>query len=224
MTYIYRPNIRNVSVTVAPSVEPVSLEEAKLWIDIPSSFTDQDSRITSLIKSAREMAEHYMRIALITQTQEYTLDEIPRKRGGTWLDNAFGTIQIATSELYGSQYDYIDLPRGPVQSVSSFQYYDTSDTINTFSSDNYYVDTANNRIVLNYSQIWPVDLRDQNAILITYISGFGDAATDVPESIKNGMLMHIQRMYETRYACDVPKECKSLYDIYRRGDRRAVRG
>lgn len=46
-------------VTAAPTVEPVSLEEAKEQLRIEPSFTEDDAYISSLISVARDRCENY---------------------------------------------------------------------------------------------------------------------------------------------------------------------
>lgn len=55
-----------------PTIEPVTLEEAKLHLRVDG--TEEDNLITALITAARQKAEDYTRRAFITQTREFALD------------------------------------------------------------------------------------------------------------------------------------------------------
>ena len=72
--------VTNISVTEAASpTEPVSLIEAKAWLRV--DFSDDDTLITGMIKSARQSIEHFTNRALVpknvsfhaeTPTDDYT--------------------------------------------------------------------------------------------------------------------------------------------------------
>lgn len=46
-------------ITVAPTVEPITLDEAKAQLRIESAFTDDDSYIGAIISVARDRCENY---------------------------------------------------------------------------------------------------------------------------------------------------------------------
>jgi len=136
--------------------------------------TADDAAIDVQIIAAREAIEEMIGRALITQTWRLTLDDWPAG-------------------------DYIELPRSPVQSVTSVTYYDTDDTSATLASANYTVETdpEPGRITLDYNQDWPTTiLRPANAIQIVFIAGYGDAASDVPGPIKQALILKIRQLYE----------------------------
>lgn len=71
-------NLKIPSVLASPASEPVSLNEAKLWLRVDNS--DEDSLIAELIATARESAEIYTRRSFISQTLQLTLDAFPYAR------------------------------------------------------------------------------------------------------------------------------------------------
>lgn len=160
-----------LTLKVAPSVEPVTLAEAKLHCKVDG--TDDDTLITALIVSARQQAEHRINRALVTQQWELTLDEFPA--------------------------DSIDLPNPKLVSVQSVTYLDTSGVRQTLVSTEYQVitDELVGRIVPAYDKVWP-DCRVQpGSVAINHTCGYGDVAA-VPQSIKAWMLMAISTMYNQR--------------------------
>lgn len=48
----------------SPAAEPVNLSEAKAWIKVANSYTDDDTIITALITVAREQLEQYLAISI----------------------------------------------------------------------------------------------------------------------------------------------------------------
>lgn len=57
-----------LTVITAPSVEPITLAEAKSHCRIDADISEHDDILNLLIQSARELAEHETGRALITQT------------------------------------------------------------------------------------------------------------------------------------------------------------
>ena len=94
----------------------------------------------------------------------------------------------------------IELPRPPLVSVSSITYLDTANTSQTLSSSHYTVDSHNEpgRIVPSYNSIWPEVLDHVNAITVTYVAGYGATAADVPQAIKQAILLCVGDLYEQR--------------------------
>jgi uncharacterized phiE125 gp8 family phage protein len=154
------------SRTVAPATEPVTLTEAKAHLYVDG--TADDTLITALIVAAREQAELFTRRSFVTQTWQALLDNFPV--GG------------------------INLPYGPLASVSSIAYLDDNGDSQTLSTDVYAVDTVGQRVHLKYDQVWPTTRNIENAITITYVTGY----TVVPQSIKAAVLLLVGEMFKNR--------------------------
>jgi uncharacterized phiE125 gp8 family phage protein len=158
----------------APAVEPLSLTDAKLHLRV--DISDDDDLITALIKAARRQVEALTGRTLITSTFEW---RIPR------FENVF----------------YV--PRPPLQSVSSIVYTDDDSTDQTLSTSIYGVHTQmfEGCIYLENEQEWPTDLSDiPFPITVTYVAGYGDAASNVPEDFIHAMRLMIGDWYEHREA------------------------
>jgi uncharacterized phiE125 gp8 family phage protein len=164
-----------LTIKTAPSVEPVTIAEAKTHLRITAS--DDDTYIANLITAIREYIELRVRRALITQTWNLYLDGWP----------------AGTS---------IELPRPPLQATGvSVTYTDVDGTDTVFAATNYDVDTDSEpgRIVLGYGISWPsATLRPMNPIDVEFKAGFGDASTSVPEIYRQAMLIAISDLYENR--------------------------
>lgn len=157
----------------APSVEPVSLADMKTHLRV--DLAADNDLITSQIKAARFAVEGFLRRQLITATWKYYLDKFP------------GTIL---------------LPRPPLQSISSITYTDSAGDTQTLSSSVYDVDTDSivGRVVEAYGQAWPTTREDINVVCVTFVAGYGDAATDVPDNIISGVKLLVTDLYEHRGA------------------------
>ncbi len=162
-----------IKVITPPSIEPVSLTDIKAHLNIGGSL--DDTILTSYIKVAREWCEQYQNRAYITQTLELTLDRYP------------ASIQ--------------DIPRPPLQSVSSIKYYDEDETEATFDSSRYMVDTSSfvGRIALLKNYTYPTTtLRTINGVVIQFVAGYGSLATDVPEMVRHAIKLLVGHLYENR--------------------------
>ena len=59
-------DISNILLAESAPTEPVTLAEAKAWLRV--DYTDDDTLITSMIKSARQSIEHFTNRALVIKT------------------------------------------------------------------------------------------------------------------------------------------------------------
>ena len=159
------------TLITAPTVEPVSLVEAKEHLNVTSS--DDDALIDSLIIASREYVENYLQRALATQTWDIFLDAFSNKME-------------------------ISLP--PLQSITSIKYIDTDGNEQTLSSSIYSVDTAAEPgiIRLAYNQSWPSTRPDANAVTIRAVCGYGNSWNDIPKAITQAIKLLIGHWYEVR--------------------------
>ena len=164
-----------LSVQTAPTVEPLSPREVKDYLRLPSD--DDLSTINILQKAAREYAENFLGRALLTQTLDLYVD-VADPDGNPLREG------LTTGPYISTLYNYITLPKPPVQSVTSVITYNDSDTATTFAASKYYVDTARepSRITLRTGETFPTALRVANAIRVTYVAGYANPAS-VPEPI-----------------------------------------
>jgi len=164
-----------LKLVTPPEVEPVTLEEAKGHLRLDGD-ADNDY-LSALIAAARERVELFLRRALITQMFECTMDDFPA------YDRA------------------IDLPRPPLQSVEWIKYLDTAGVLQTLDPGTYIVDASSNeigRIALAWNRLWPFTRYTINAVTIRFAAGYGDAVEDVPQAIRQGILIEISNLYENR--------------------------
>jgi hypothetical protein len=209
-----RPPRRSLTLVTGPAAEPVILDEAKAWLRIDG--TDSDAQLAALITASYQLCEQWLRRSLISQTWKLTLDLAECPGGEPWWD---GAQDGAISSLYGGLPQTVELPKGPVQSITSVTTYDLDDTSSTFASTNYRVDSAGERLVLNYGALWPSNLRAKAAAEITYVTGYGATSTSVPQPIKTGILIQTATLYEQRGMCGDPDGvapgARQLWNPYR---------
>ncbi len=160
-----------IKLITAPSVEPVSLAEAKEHLIV--EHTNHDALIAAAILSAREWVEQYTGRCLISQTWELALDEFPEE---------------------------IELKKIPAISISSVKYINTSNVETTINASNYGVDDYSPRhwLIPTDSNEWPTPLDSANSVKVQYVAGYGTASTDVPGPIIQAVKLLIGDFYEHR--------------------------
>ena len=166
--------------TIPPTVEPVTLAEARVQCQMSPDDTSQDMRLLGYVGAARGMAEQETGQRLMPQTWELYLD--------AWPDDG-----------------RIELPQLPVRSIASVKYVNTAGVLTTIDPAAYRLDQRALRAVLQpvYGGTWPTDVRSDDAAVITiaYVCGLaatpGELAALAP-SIREWVLAHVAAMNEQR--------------------------
>lgn len=172
----------SLTLVSGPAAEPLTAAEAKAWLRVTGS--SEDTLISSLIVAARELVEKYLERDLVERTWDWSIDGFP------YSENAF------------------ELPRTPVQSITSITYVNGDSPEPTLATTVYGLDNgvAPPLVYLLYNQQWPAARFERNAVTIRFVSGYAsdgspiDYAANIPEPIKHGMLMLIADMYRNREA------------------------
>lgn len=181
---------RSLRRSAAPSVEPVTVSEAKLHLRVDIS-TD-DTLIGNFITTAREWVEDYIDRALVTQQLVMKLDSFPLE---------------------------IELPRPPMATAGTATAVTVVYTENssggtaTLSASQYRVDRDSTPGVIRtlYNGAWPSHLLDTNSVTVTWWAGYGLAAS-VPQRVKSAILMCVHELYEKRGEAQMPDAAKRLLD------------
>ncbi len=181
-----------LSQTVAPTIEPVTLAEAKghLRVDI----ADDDALITSLITAAREKCEHYTQRQLLQATYLYT-----------YLPSYYWDGVIL-------------LPKPPLVSVGSVKAVDSAGSTTTLTANtDYRVYTAEIPGKIQFINIPSYDETRFDALQVTFTAGHGTVTSQVPYGIKTAMLWLIDAWYRNREEINAPvnSSVERLLDVYR---------
>jgi uncharacterized phiE125 gp8 family phage protein len=171
--------------TVAPAAPILTLDEAKAHLRV--DHADEDVLITGLIEAATAHLDGYQGIlgqALITQT---------------W------SVEFARFA------NRIDVPLWPIQSAS-IQYYDSANALQTLSASVYAVlsDGMGPYVALRYNQQWPQTWTRDDAVKVTFVAGYGAAATSVPMAIRAAMLLLIGHWYDNRSTVSVGEAASEM--------------
>ncbi len=165
-----------LDLVTAPTDTAVNLAEAFEFLRIDDEDTDE-ALMYRLIRAATSEVEEYTGRALMSQTWDLKLD-------GWWRWT-------------------LDLPKAPLQSVTSVTYLDTAGDSQTWASSNYVVDAATGpdanpgRLAKADGISFP-DLDTTLApVTVRFVAGYADRFS-VPEILKQGLLVLIADMYESR--------------------------
>jgi uncharacterized phiE125 gp8 family phage protein len=175
-------------VTVQPTSEPIDLNTAKAHLRITWDYDDAYIA-TNIIPAARQRCEIYSGLSFFTQTRALKLDKFP----------ADGSA--------------VELPYGPVQSISSISYVDGDGATQTWSSSEYVVDSSSDlaRVQPGSAYDYPSTDERLNAVTITYVCG--NTLANIPAIIKQAVLLECSNLYENRgESSDLSTAAKALLD------------
>ncbi len=164
---------------VLTSADPVLRQMMRLEDD----ETDQDALIDSLCVVARQKIEDHTGRRLLTQTVEGLRDCFPGH------DSA------------------MELPIGPIQSVSSLEYAQESDGAFVALDAEFWrfaQSSEPGQLEPAYEGCWPFnEVRDQTAsVRVTLIVGYGDDAQSLPAPLLHALRMYVAHLYQHREDTD----------------------
>lgn len=159
-----------IKVITAPTLEPITLAEAKANLRVIG--TDEDADITRMIRAARQMAEERLNRALMPQTLAFGEDGF------------CGALRV---------------PRPPLRTIDSLTYIDTDGAAQALAGPAYLVDTFAEPPTISAAPgtSWPATRAQTGAVVVQYQAGYADAAS-VPEPIRQWMLLAINAFFEHR--------------------------
>ena len=155
-----------------PAVEPVSLADAKAYLRVATS--DDDDVIAALIAGARVHVEAQTRRALITQTWRIVRDGWPD-------DGRLAIVPVPLASIAAARVHRED---GSTQTVD----------VAAFAIDN----AAAPATVSFVPWSLPLPRRAAGGIEIDVTVGYGGAATDVPEPLRQAIRLLVAHWYENR--------------------------
>jgi uncharacterized phiE125 gp8 family phage protein len=182
-----------IKVITAPTLTSVlSLAELRLHLKVDN--TDDDGQILLALAAAHRHAQHYTQCSIGQQLLELALDEFPCE----------GPIQ---------------LPQGPVASISSVTYVDPAGATQTVPSSDYALDDFQTPawLVPAVNTTWPSTLAAVNAVRVQYVAG----SNTPDDAVKYAMLLTVGHLYANREAvgpsnlAELPLGVQALLDTVR---------
>jgi uncharacterized phiE125 gp8 family phage protein len=168
-------------LVTGPAKRPVSIGEVKGHALI--SHDRDDPLIYGWIGAAVDDAQAETGRQLITATYDEYFDRWP-----------------ACADARGERAFRLELP--PVQSVTSVKYLDTAGALQTLDPANYRVDTVSlrPRVVIKPDASLPALADQSQAIVVRYVAGYGTEPDNVPEKIRQWIILHVATRSEFREA------------------------
>lgn len=103
-------------------------------------------------------------------------------------DGVLGRAMITQSwaQWVSQSPGWVRLTVGPFQSLTSVEYYDTDNALQTATLTDFEIRLDGDFVIIKPKEdhVWPPAYLRQDAIKITYVAGYGDAAADVPENVR----------------------------------------
>ena len=177
-------------VTIPPAIEPITVDDLRAALgSLPDAVTD--ARLTSIITSARALAEAFTGRAFLRQTITLQLDSFP-DRGMPWWD---GVRQAPRAAFTGGA--PIILPKPPALALASVTWWNDADDPDDLDLTTVGLDTLSepSRIMLLSGQSWPAS-RYRAGVQVVYDAGYGDLASDVPIEVSEAIILHARDTLE----------------------------
>jgi len=159
----------SLQLTTPPSLEPVTLEDAKAHLKLDTA--DDDALIERLIAAARARAEWHTGRAFVTQS---------------WM---------LWSDCWAER---VEIPLPPLQAVTSVTVFAPDGAATAVDPSAYTVDGASQPARIAFHCIAPIALRAINAVAIAFDAGYGATADDVPAPVREAILEIVAELYVHR--------------------------
>jgi uncharacterized phiE125 gp8 family phage protein len=162
------------------TVYPVTVAEVKQQLNIADDETAHDDYLSLLIKTCTQQWEYDTQTKTTRETWRYVMEAFPQ-----------------SDEFY--------IPYGPIASISSIQYYDVGDDLQTLETVYYSLDgitggipKGNSRVWLNHPYDWPSTYTREDAVQVTFVAGYAATATAVPQIFRHAILLLCTFYFEHR--------------------------
>ena len=162
--------IKNYKLVTPSGNLAVTINDFKEHLDIAVSDTDDDTNITSALKSAISYAQNYSNLYFLTST-----------------------VKAFANDFYDTFLIY----KGPISSITSVQYYDANNTLQTLDSSNYNVSLDADTGIIEFED-YPTVYDRANAVIINMECGYGADSDSVPDDIKTAIKLLATNNYEYR--------------------------
>lgn len=156
-------------ILTPPATEPVSIDEAKEFVVVEAEEVLYDQQLARFITAARQQVEAVTGTRLVPQTLRCSASE--------WTD-----LEA--------------LPIGPVRSITSISYDDTSGVSQALAAANWQLIGADLQTGIRpvYGAAWPAMLRRRDSIRVTLEVGYDE----VPEPVKTAILIMVADLFAQR--------------------------
>jgi uncharacterized phiE125 gp8 family phage protein len=159
----------SVKIITQPAKSPVTIDELKENLRLDG--TEQDTMLANLIKAAANAIEVKLHRTLINTEYQLFFEEFGKEM-----------------ELY----------RPPASEIKEIQYFDADGVSQVVPPENYICDFSGvpARVVPAPDESWPAIQNRINAVSVLFVAGYGTEPADVPEPIRQAIIMLASDLYE----------------------------
>ncbi|GAM98859.1 genetransfer agent (GTA) ORFG06 [alpha proteobacterium U9-1i] len=176
----------SITIVTPPSSEPISLDEAKLFLRVDHDA--EDDLIETFIVAAREAVEAGCGRALITRRVRESLD--------IWQRDAVGGAVLGV---------------GPVTHVEAVRLLADNGSQSVIDAERYRLEGGRDRPRLVFATGVPATLRSVGGIEIEYDAGFAASAAQLPVALRVATMQIVATLYEARLAdAALPQTARAL--------------
>lgn len=208
---------RRPKVIVAPTEEPISIEEARAQIEAaPYEDSDvdpiDDTMITGWLGAAREMCEQFLGLSLAPQTLEIALDAFPTvlADGNAAVELPMGPVRSVIQIMTPAEIDYTSDDVTSDEDADAAVYADGEVNPDQYILDDYSLPA---RVVPVTG--WPTITMATNAIKVRYLAGYGvdsEGGEAMPKAARAAILVTLAHLYANRgdEAAELPPTAEAL--------------
>ena len=191
--------LRSIKVISQPTVEPVSLREAKAHLRLLPDQNDDDQYIVGLIATGRRLIERRLTVSLVATQLRATFDNEEPAVDWRLAASFMPTLNIMSTQYraaLGIVEPFVRLPVSPLLLDSDHPVALSVDGV-TVDPATYRIDDDSVPPLIRFDTVPTVPAK--STLVVTYWSGYG-GATPCPPQLKSALLLYVGHLYTSREA------------------------
>ncbi len=215
--------VRLLEQNTTTATDLISVATAKEFLRVTHS--EDDTLIGSLIAAGIESAQNFTNMRFGSTTyimylESWTDVYVSNTYDGYLYRDVATSLNTAQGGYYSPYTGLAQfiLPYPPLDRITGVQYYDRANVQQSFSSYNSFAFTNQKGFIeITKGTDLPDVYERADAIQINFTGGFGSSGSDIPDAIKQAILLIVGHLYEKREdtVSRLPKASEYLLEPYR---------